>query len=68
MTAISIEQAVAMQQEFAKLNPPAQVSRAVATITTLAAVGGRVPTDLVTYVEGWIAKQQRVNRYGKATA
>lgn len=65
MTSISIQRAVEMQAEFAALNPPRQVMSAVNTITTLAAVGGRVPTDLVTYVHGWIQRQQRVDRYGK---
>ena len=65
MTSISIERAVQMQAEFDKLNPPRQVKAAVATITTLAAVGGRVPTDLMTYVQSWIQRQQSVDRYGK---
>lgn len=65
MTSITIADAVHMQTQFAALNPPRQVMSAVNTITTLAAVGGRVPTDLITYVQGWIQRQQRVDRFGK---
>lgn len=65
MTPITIAEAVQMQSEFAAMHPPASVMRAVNIITTLAAVGGKVPTDLVSYVQSWIAKQQRQDRYGK---
>lgn len=68
MTAISMTAAVEMQQQFAALNPPRQIMRAVADITTLAAVGGAVPSDLVQYVQGWISKQQKQDRFGKAAA
>lgn len=68
MTAISITDAVAMQDQFAALNPPRQVMRAVIDITTLAAAGGTVPRDLVQYAQSWIQRQQKQNRFGKAAA
>lgn len=68
MIALSIEKAVEMQEQFAALNPPRQVMSAVTTITTLAAAGGRVPTDLMSYVQSWIQRHQSVDRYGKAKA
>lgn len=66
MTSLSITRAVEMQQEFAALNPPPSVMRAVNTITTLAAAGGAVPTDLMSYVQSWIARQGQQDRFGKA--
>ncbi len=65
MTGITIAKAMALQQEFEAHNPPPQVRRACSTILTLAAAGGRVPTDLIEYVQGWMAKRQQQDRYGK---
>lgn len=66
MIAVTIPQAVEMQEQFAALNPPRQVMAAVITITTLAAAGGKVPNDLMSYVQSWIQRHQSVDRYGKA--
>lgn len=65
MTSITIAKALDLQQGFEALNPPPQVRRACSTILTLAAAGGRVPTDLIQYVQGWLARRQQQDRYGK---
>lgn len=65
MTGITIAKAVQMQADFEALDPPPQVKRACSTIVTLAAAGGRVPHDLIQYVQGWLAKRSAQNRYGK---
>jgi len=66
MIGITIAKAMALQQEFEAHNPPPQVRRACSTILILAAAGGRVPTDLIEYVQSWMARQQRVNKYGQS--
>lgn len=65
MTGITIAKAMQMQADFEALDPPPQVKRACSTIVTLAAAGGRVPHDLIQYVQGWLAKRGAQNRYGK---
>lgn len=65
MRSITMFQAAEMQTQFAALSPPPQVSRAVTTIVTLAAAGGRVPTDLIQYVMSWLGRNQRQDRFGK---
>lgn len=65
MTSITIAKAMDLQQQFEALNPPPQVRRACSTILTLAAAGGGVPTDLMQYVQSWLARRQQQDRYGK---
>ena len=65
MTGITIAKAMALQQQFEALDPPPQVKRACATIVTLAAAGGRVPNDLIEYVQSWLARRGQQNRWGK---
>ena len=65
MTGITLAKAMDMQQQFEALNPPAQVRRACNTILVLAASGGSVPRDLISYVQSWLAKRGRQDRYGK---
>lgn len=65
MTGITLAKAVQMQADFEALDPPPQVRRACATVVTLAAAGGRVPTDLIEYVQSWLARRGQQNRWGK---
>ena len=64
MTGITIAKAMDLQQQFEALDPPPQVLRACSTILTLAAAGGRVPIDLMQYVQSWLARRQQQDRYG----
>lgn len=65
MITLTLAEAVQLQADFDALSPPPQMKRAVSTIVTLAAAGGRVPNDLIQYVQGWIAKRGQQDRYGK---
>lgn len=65
MSGITLAKAMDMQQQFEALNPPPQVRRACSTILVLAASGGSVPRDLMSYVQSWLAKRGRQDRYGK---
>lgn len=65
MTGVTIAEATQMQADFEALDPPPQVKRACSTIVTLAAACGRVPHDLIQYVQGWLATRSAQNRYGK---
>lgn len=65
MTGITLAKAMQMQADFESLDPPPQVRRACSTILTMAAAGGRVPTDLIEYVQSWLALRSRQNRWGK---
>jgi hypothetical protein len=65
MTEITLAKAMDLQAEFEALGPPPQVRRACAAVVTLAAAGGRVPHDLIQYVESWLAKRGAQNRYGQ---
>jgi len=65
MTGITLAKAMALQAQFEALEPPPQVKRACSDIITLAQAGGRVPLDLIQYVQGWLAKRGAQNRYGQ---
>ena len=65
MAGITIAKAMDLQQQFEALDPPPQVRRACATVVTLAAAGGRVPADLIEYVQSWLARRGQQNRWGK---
>lgn len=62
---MNLAQAMSLEQELAAMGPPPSVMRAGKIIITIAASGGRPPSDLIEYVQSWIALRQRQNRYGK---
>ena len=62
---MNLAQALALEQELAAMAPPASVMRAGKIIITMAASGGRPPRDLIDYVQSWIARRQRQNKFGK---
>ncbi len=67
MTSLTLAAAVELRDGFLQQFPdaPFKVRAAVSVIVTCAAHCGRVPTDLITFVRGWIARQQQQDRFGQ---
>jgi len=47
------------------LDPPRKVRDAAQQVLASMAVGVQPPRDLVSYVNSWLGRQQRQDRYGK---
>lgn len=62
---LNLYQAMILEQELSAMEPPPSVMRAGKTIIFMAASGGKPPRDLIDYVQSWIARRQRQDKFGK---
>lgn len=62
---LTLAQCINLEAELERTAPPDQVRRALRQVLSFVAGGCTPPSDLINFVQSWLERQHRQNRYGK---